>query len=370
MASNEFPALLLFQPQSGDKLTLQNGNPIANTIQCPNSHTATVTAGFESNLMAIGMTQHLDPSISVRQNLYTAQTAAFVTQLQQDAGAIVVMPHTEAKGKTVATLKDLNLDGIEIYNLHANINPKARANDLGFTYFKGLMDLLVYWIDPFGDQQPDLAFLSFLQVSDVYAKKWDRLIAQGQHVTGLAGNDGHQALFPGNASDGDKIDSFRRTTRWVTQHYLVPDLTLTSMKSAIKNGRGWVVFEGLGSPSGFDFNGTNPVPTTADMGDTLSLAQGTITLHVASPSLNKQSPQDKQSPAIRLNLIYVDSNGSETIVATSQSGGIDYVATQAGAYRVEVWITPLHLTSFIGYKKELAQKAFKWIITNHIYVSS
>ncbi len=367
MAASDFEALVLYKP--GDQLIQGANGPIGNIIQCTNGNTLTVTAGYENQLMPIGMTQHLDSNIESRQNLYTQRSPELVARLQKETGAIVIMPHTETNTKTVALLQSLNLDGIEIYNIHANVNPQIRNRDLGFDYFDGLVDLLVFWIDPYGKQQPDLAFMSFMKVSPVYAQKWDALIAAGQHPVGLSGNDGHQSLFPGTARDGEKIDSFRRTIRWATNHFLVKDQTLPEIKNAILAARGWTAFEGLGTPVGFDFHLTTSTGTQ-EIGDTTPMAALGKTIQVVMPQLHPASPADGPIPTLTMNLIRVDpTTGTESIVATSNGPDINFPVTQAGAYRVEVTMIPLHLQSYLGYKKTMANQEFKWIISNHLYVS-
>jgi len=370
MTELEFPKLLLNEPE--DELIFQDGqnsNPIANRMTCSDGHKVLIMAGFESQMMALGMTQHIEPTPERRAEEYSKRSSGLSLRLKNEADAIVVMPHTEGKGKTPEKLSNLSLDAIEIYNLHANISPKIRADELGLTYFSGLIDLLVYWVDPFGEQQADLAFLSFMTVRDVYAHKWDALISQGQHLTGIGGNDAHQSLFPGKAKDGDKIDSYRRLSRWVANDLLVKDLTVSEFKNALRKGRSWVTFEGLGSPVDFDFFVETP-SQTLELGDTVYLSDQTTILHAQMPTLHHSSPQSGVSPKITLKLIYVDVQGNESVIESTDNSAIRHEIKSPGAYRVEVDIIPRHLKRFVGYQKQITERAFKWIISNHIYVSS
>jgi hypothetical protein len=366
MAENEFSTLLLQSP--GDTPITENGNLIGNQLNCPDSHSVLITAGFENELMPIGMSRHLTDNLAQRETLYTKRTPDIVSRLKKETHALVMMPHTETKSKDIELLSQLNLDGIEIYNLHANVNPQMRAHDLGFTYFNGLIDILVYWIDPSGQQEPDLAFLSFLKVSDVYARKWNGLIAKGHHVAGVGGNDAHQSLFPGTARDKDKIDSYRRLSRWVTNHFLIKQKSISEIKDAIRSARGWVVFEGLGTPKNFEFYAQNSVQN-ADLGESLPLIKDSTNLSIQLPRLHPSSPQSGANPLISVNLIRVDPQGNETIVLSSEEPTINYPVQAPGAYRVEVMITPHHLKNYIGYRKNITDYPFKWIISNHIYIA-
>ncbi len=370
MAETSFSELLLSIP--GDEALVDtNGSIIGNKMTCSDYHQIQIMAGYEDQLMPIGMTNHLAGSSSDRLSLYTqqdkSQDPSLVSNLQNLANAIVIIPHTESRD--LSYLKTLGVNGIEIYNLHANINPNMRSNFLGFDYFSGLIDLTVYWVNPYGKQQPDLAFMSFLKVSPIYAQKWDALIASGSPVFGVAGNDSHQNFFPGMANDGDRVDSHRRLTRWVTNHFLVKSSTLVEIKSAILAGRGWIVFEGLGTPIGMDFH-SQTHSTFAEIGATMTLIAGITTIHVEVPQLHSQSPRANalQEPIITLRLKKVDSNGIETTVASSLGNSIDFTVQDVGAYRAEIGMIPIHLKSFMGYKNSQATEEIPWIITNHIYL--
>jgi len=124
MVDQEISGLVL--NQSNDTAITQSGTMIGNQISCADGQIVNVTAGYEDRLMSLGMTQQLDPSPTVRSSLYIGETAALVTQLKTQASAVVVIPHTESR--TVSQITAIGVDGIEIYNLHANVNPKIRHN--------------------------------------------------------------------------------------------------------------------------------------------------------------------------------------------------------------------------------------------------
>jgi hypothetical protein len=365
MATTDFDKLHLSIQGKGDQPISKSGTTIGNQFTCDDAQKVKVMAGYEDQLMPIGMTSHLDPDQDVRTSLYGQSNPTIVAQLQTQADALVIVPHTESRENS--DLVALNVNGIEIYNLHANINPLIRTRFLGFDHFSGIIDLSIFWVDPFGRQKPDLAFMSFLSISPVYAQKWNYLISQGQHVTGIAGNDSHQNFFPGLANDGDRVDSHRRLIRWVLNYFLVEDMELDSIKASIKKGRGWIVFEGLGTPVGVDFYATDS-STTAEVGDTLSFQADHTNIHISIPTLHSSSPQSGPSPIVVARLKRVDSSGNEQVVASSVNTSLDFSVKEQGSYRAEIGIVPLHLFDFMGYKKTATTKEMPWLISNHIYI--
>ena len=363
MAYQEFKELLLHH--SGDTGVLLDSKMIANQILCPNSHESIISAGFESQLMPIGMTQHLDSDPETRLSLYQEVTPEIVKRLQTETDALVLIPHTESR--SIELLTSLGVNGIEVYNIHANVSPNIRHEFLGFDYFKGLFDVITYWIDPYSSQETDLAFIPFLQVSEVYSQKWAALLTAGQKVVGVGGDDAHQNLLPGKAPDGDKIDSYRRMTRWLSNYVLTTERTIPAIKAALLHSRNWVVFEGLGSPVDFDFYAESN-GTITELGDELSLSGKQVTFHADLPALHKMTPQSKEKPSISLRLIQIAPNGSKKELIRTIDSSLSFQVSEPGSYRIEVGITPHHFSSFISYKKDLLRQEYPWIITNHIFV--
>lgn len=369
MSNYEIKDLLL--PGPNDKILLQEDQtPYANQTDCGDGFTSTILVGFEANnVMALGMRKHLSSSISERSDLYHSDSPDLTARLKSEAHAMVVIPHTESKA--ISEIENLHPDAIEIYNFHANVDPKIRATSLNLPPFSSLANMLTYLVDPFHELVPDFGFMGFLELSPIYFQKWNTLIDEGYPVVGLGGTDSHQNIFPQLASDGERLDSHRRISRIFSNHILVKDKTPDEIQSAITQGQGWIVFEGLGSPSGMDFYATVDQQTIGvGQGGTLP-QQGSAKIVVSAPSLLPQSPQGPEKCKIRINLKKVLSNGSDQIVATStDSSDLVYFTDTPGAYRAEVMITPLHLKKFLGDFADDSKKEFYWIITNHIYLSS
>ncbi|MBY0472284.1 hypothetical protein K2X30_14045 [bacterium] len=365
MAEKTFEELLLYK--SGDTLLLNGGDPYANQLEaCEDGHQTVLSVGYEDRLMPIGMTAHLAGTTAQRLTDYVTETSAFVTQLKTDTSAIVIVPHTESRSDTL--LSTLGMDGIEVFNIHANIDPKIRGRHLRLDYFDRFSDLLPYWIDPFHEESPDLAWLSLFQLSDVYAEKWDKLLGAGSKVFGTGGSDAHENTIKSKTSDGERVDSYRRLMRWVSNHFLVSSRTYANIKSAVGAGRSWIVFEGFGTPVGMDFYADNGT-TLYNPGETGTYAAGTTTLNLKLPSLHKNSPQGDRSPVIHAFLYKVNSDGTRTLVASSTGGGdIRYTVPAVGIYRAVVTITPLHLADFMNYDRQKAFAEAPWILTNPVYL--
>ena len=92
------------------------------------------------------MTQQLESARPRETRSTPAAEPQLTEQLQSQADAVVVIPHTE--GKTLATIQSENPDAIEIYNFHANVDPKIRHNDLGLPPFEDVPGMLTYLFDP------------------------------------------------------------------------------------------------------------------------------------------------------------------------------------------------------------------------------
>ncbi len=365
MGRTEFRDVLL--PQLGTDFLYDGADPIANRIACPNGHRTWLMAGFEDALLPVAMKRHLAAANGEeRVGLYNGDGADLINRLRTEAGGMVFIPHTESR--TVEKLIEMSPDGIEIYNIHANMDPKIRQPFLGLDHFAGLPDLMVFWIDPYHEQEPDLSFLTFMRTSRVYFDKWNSLFAAGKKVSGIGATDSHENTLKWKDRNDERLDSNRRMMRWMSNHYLVTERTTAAIEDAVKKGRGWVVFEGLGTPVGMDFH-ANTSGTIANMGDAMTLQAGTTRLYVALPTLHSGSPQDDRAPTITVRLRHVSTGGVETTVAEATGRPIVFAPTQPGAYRAEVSIVARHLHPFIKYKRdELLGEERTWVITNPLYL--
>ena len=365
MAKFEMPDLLL--KEDGDQLiNSAAGTPYANQLgSCANGAKPVIMVGFEARMMGLGMTNHLAGSPTDRQTLYGNENADLRSRVQNQANGVVIVPHTESR--SLSMLRSVSPDGIEIYNIHANLDPKIRKTSLGLDPFSHIAAILAYLLDSDKKLIPDFLFMHFVMVHPSYFQKWDQLEFENFKMAGWGGTDSHENIFPQKASDGERLDSHRRLTRFMSNHLLVHSLDPEEIKAALKKGRGSVVFEGFGSPVGMDFSATTTSGTYV-MGDSVSLAGGSAQLHVVAPTLHSSSPKGQEAPLIRMELRQVIAGGQDQVVASSSGGDIQYTATAPGAYRVHVYITPKHLRPFLANFSSVCDAEYQWIITNHIYL--
>lgn len=369
MANHEISDLLLLQ--NGDTLTDSDGLPSVNQMKpCSDGFSPSYAVGYENSngLMALGMTQHLDPSVTVRGDLYTQQTLAVRNQLIQQADALVVIPHTESQ--TISAIEAVQPDAIEIYNIHANVDPKIRMNYLGLNPFSAVISIASYAIDPYHQTNADFAFMSFYQIAPVYFNKWNQLISDQYFVTGLAGTDAHENIPGLTDSNGERLDSHRRMMRFASNYVMVNSMDVDTVKTAIRSGRTSFVVEGLAVPSGMDYYATGG-SSVYEIGQSVSLSSsnGSVVLTAKMPSIQGGIPEGAQNPNIRMELRQVLTGGNDQVVASSNSGDMSYTVNQPGAFRVQVYIVPKHLKIYLGSMSSLADLEFSWIVTNHIYIT-
>ena len=364
MVDYEMNALLLLE--GADSVISGPNGPYGNQMSgCSNGTRPVITVGFEGNIIALGMNKHIEATPVDRAATYGGEGSALSSRLKTEADALVVVPHTE--NKTIAWITDLNPDAIEIYNFHANLDPKIRHKDLGLPPFERIPWILAYLLDPWNTLNADFSFMSFLEVHPVYSQKWNELVTTGHKVTGLLGTDSHENVFKQKASDGERLDGHRRIARMMSNHVLVSTVSIDGVKAAIRAGRVFGVFEGLGSPVGMDFYAVAGA-TTVGVGGTLNLSGGSATITVQAPTLHASSPQDGDDPIIELQLKRLNTDGSETLLTSTRGTNLSYSASAAGAYRAEVRIQPNHLEGFLGDFSELKDKFYPWIIANPLYL--
>lgn len=378
----DYPMKDLLLTQDGDTLITKNLNgeeePFANRMGgCDNGFQPTLMAGFEGRLMTFGMERHLDvkPEDVVkglsRESMYGGESVELRQRMRDETNALVVVPHTESRD--LEYMKALNPDGIEIYNVHANLDPKIRKRDLGLPPFENISNLITFLIDPYDSLNADFIFFNFFEIHPIYSHKWSELVASGVRVVGFGGNDSHENIFPQKASDGERLDAHRRMLRFMSSHFLVNNTDPDSIKEALKKGRGWLVFEGFGTPVGMDFF-AEATGGVIGVGEAGTLGSGEARIHVKLPSLHPGSPFDGEPPSVVIRLIHVlDKNHAsdpvnEEVVAESHDHDIDYVTSVQGPYRAEIQIIPKHLHGFLGTFSDLADRSYPWIVTNHLYL--
>ena len=359
---NEVPFEEALLADPSDEL-VQNtaGDTIASRIACPDGHRVLLTVGSENALMPVGLRRHVleGADTAALEDAYDANGSDAVAAFHA-AGALVLVNHTEER--TIDDLRTLGVDGIEVYNLHANLDPDSRSMYLGLDDFTFVTELLNF-VDRRRHLAPDLVFLAFFAVSDAYFERWDTLLSEGQRIVGLAGTDAHQNTFPDALGDGERMDSYRRMIRWFSNHMLIDgEPTPDSVAEALGAGRFYMAFEAFGTPVGFDFFAENG-GATADMGDETPVG---ATLRVLRPSLPPGHPAEP-APTISMRLLR-SAAGGPVEVANGDGDVLEHTTTEAGSYRAEVRIVPEHARPFLEDRADALIHESIWIETNPIHV--
>jgi len=339
-AEHETLAETLWLRPTDDAILGAEGTPIASRWACPDGHRVILTAGFESALMPVMLTRKPAPELHRHDD---AETAA---ALRDDHGALVLQAHLEARD--IEQLRAIGLDGVEIYNLHANLDPDGM-------YWNELVAALRDWLPAgFEGGHPDLAFLAVVRPIAPSVDAWDALLPH-QRLTGFAGSDIHQNTNILPTHDGERLDSYRRLGGWFSNYLLVRDRTLPELRAALKEGRVLVAFDALGHPDGVDFAAVRADGTRVEMGGATPLDATTrLTFQVSSPD------------PIQVRLFRVDEEGRTLVLETD--GPFVHEPLARGAYRVEVYRTPVSLAPELGIVADTFVRPTIWLYTNPIYV--
>jgi len=356
MADAEFPELLYIAP--GDEPILgADGSPIGNYVPCGDGRRVMLTVGNENNFMSAGLERHLPGDPATRLAAYGGEDVATVDAMH-DAGALVFVAHTEQRSSE--WLASFPIDGFEIYNVHAAIDPDIRVESFGLDGYAAAASILAFTRMDEDGPEPDLAILGFFEDLPVYAERWDAMLLE-RDITGTAGTDVHENTFPGILRDGERGDSYRRLMRWFSNIALVEgEVTPASVKSALAAGRSYVAFEILGAPEGFDFHAESGA-AVVEMGGT---APAGSTLVARAPIVHDLDPAAPK-PTITMRLLHIAPGGT-TVAAEGES--IKLENAKPGPYRVEVRIVPEHLRPYIGDSGEGYIHDSAWLFSNAIRV--
>ncbi len=364
MADEDFLTLLL-QRDDDTLLTDTGGNPVASVIHCANGHDVMLTVGGENELMPIMLDRHPDGDVQTRHDIYNADDAATMA-LFRSLGGLAWVAHSEQR--TVDHLRELAPDGMEIYQLHANIDPNIRADYLGLPAAGAIQAVARFADTNPGGPEPDLALMSFIEPNTNSIDKWETLLGEGMHISGSAGTDAHENAFPITLSDGERGDSYRRMLRWFANVALVTDPTdPQAIQDAVGAGRFFISFELYGTPSGFDFVGTGAAQPV-EMGDEIAPNAG-VTAELTLPTVYQLDP-GLPAPEIRGRILRIDASGT-TEVAEGSDPVLTAPLDQPGAYRAEVLIVPRHEGPYLGnLGPDMADREQVWIYANPIYVAA
>ncbi|HJL02668.1 MAG TPA: hypothetical protein RMH85_29485 [Polyangiaceae bacterium LLY-WYZ-15_(1-7)] len=358
----------LWIAEGDEPLRDAEGAVVASRLACPDGHRVLVQAGSENALMPLGLDRHPTPpgtpageapDPDALRALYDARTPEAIAALRE-AGALIWQAHTEEHALDVLRASDL--DGLEIYNLHANVDPGIREEFLGLEPVGFLPELLAFTRASYR-LPPDLAVLAFLDENRPALEKWDTLLAEGLRPTGTGGCDAHENAFPQLLGDGERADSYRRMMFWISNHLLVDEVSPAGVEEALAAGRLYVTFEVFGSPVGFDFVG-RAGEALFEMGED---APAGATLELTRPRLPEGWPSDPP-PELSLHILRA-AEGGAVEVARGEGETLRFVADAPGAYRAEVRMVPEHARAFLGRRADGLVREVVWVYSNPIFVA-
>ena len=361
----EFPEALLYREDRGDRLVDHGAGPTANHLSCDGiagaeGFSTLILGGNESfEQMPVGVEGHPVPR-EERGDLYGHRSPEHA-QILRDAGAVILLAHPE--NWTAEELAAPELDGFEMFNLHRLFMTKlVYALDLAVRFSEGDPSLPV----------PDLAAVRLFEQDALYLSLWSQVAMMGEKKTMTFGTDCHQNTLPGDAGDGERIDSYRRMMGWMSNHLLVDagddgEIDDRDLKDALKAGRLYGAFEMYGSPAGFDFYAESTLGPV-EMGGELSVAD--------QPELIATLPDvdglwERELPEVSLHLFKAADDGAwdEVSSATGAGGTLRHAVTEPGVYRVEAHIVPHHLEDELGGQAWFVlQEQHVWVMSNPIYV--
>ena len=340
-----------------DEIVELDGRPVASRIRCEGGHEVLWVPGFEDELMPVGIEESTVPPGDELVALYNRDDAEAIAAMQA-AGALVLQAHPEERSaEELARRQDDGLAGLELYNLHALLDPGECEEIYGLDAFGWVQD-----IGPFSDEdgtaEPDLLFLAFHQELLPNVERWDQLAARGPAI-GTAGTDAHRNVLPILLRDGERPDGFRRNMRWFSNHLLAREPGFAGAEEALASGRSYAAFEVLGTPDGLAFWYEEADGTAREMGEQASPGGS---LHLDCPLLSPSSPRDGSGPPEISATVFRDGQ-------PWQEGCGAWEVAEPGVYRVRIDILPSHLAGFLGEDPAPFLHAFPWVYTNPIRVA-
>ena len=174
--------------------------------------------------MPVALRRHLGATVAERHTAMQAGDAAAVRAFHAAGGAVLVAHGESHSLEQLTELAQAGLDGMEVYNLHANIDPKIRGPYLGLDPVGALVGL-VPWL---AGRPVSEGGLSRISPSWAFwpqrraAGQFDTLLAAGHHLAPVLGSDIHENTLKDPLADGERGDGYRRLMRWFGNHLLVP----------------------------------------------------------------------------------------------------------------------------------------------------
>jgi hypothetical protein len=354
MGETPFLDLLLYE-EATDTLVRAGDVVFANRIACEDGHEVTLTVGMETELMPLRFLGPLAEDPVENTELLGGGDAEAAARFRA-GGALVWRAHTESIDAAWALEREL--DGLEIYNLHANIDPRIREEHLGLPGYTIFDDILPYVLKRI-PTSPDLALLSFLGDNQPALDTWAQVL-EVRAIAGTAGTDAHENVLPPPMVDGERFDSYRRMMSWFSNYVLAEDASPEAFHAALAAGRLFVGFDTLASPDGFDAFVETAEGARLEMGADTAFEAGS-TLRVALPALTDERARGTTT---RVRVLRVAEGSWESVAESDGADGLALAVEEPGIYRVEVRMVPRHLARYLDSLAELGEGEYPWIYAN------
>lgn len=324
---------------------------------CPDGHVAHLYPGAENDLMPIGLDRHLGEDLAIGSDelhqLYDKDGADNVAAFKA-AGGVVFVNHAEQH--TTEEIDAYDIDGIEIYNIHATLQAMLE----GRGEFGDISDFMSLGEDA---APANLLFLALYTDNLEDLTHWSKL-SHTRRLAGVAAHDVHRNALSGPMADGERMDSYRRVLSWYSNRVFVPTaapgVTRETVREALKQGRSYWSGDVAGDTSGFD-----AVVRTPDVAEPLRM--GDETPFVEGMAVDVTLPPVPTGAQVEWAVVEMRADGSWGDLATAVEDGANALPS-AGVYRVDVRITPGHLKEALGSAAALADKPFVWIRTNPFHL--
>ncbi len=333
-------------------------------MRCPDGHIVRLYPGAENDLMPIGLDRHLGDSLAIGSpelhQLYDKDGPDNVAAFKA-AGGVVFVNHAEQH--TTEEIDAYDIDGIEIYNIHATLQEllEGRA-DVG--------DISEFMRTDEDAAPADLLFLTLFKDNDEDLTHWSKL-SHTRRLAGVAAHDVHRNALPGPMADGERMDSYRRLLSWYSNRVFVPTAdpgpTREAVRQALKEGRSYMSGDVVGDTAGFDAvvrwdAGGDAAGFELRMGDEAPFTQG-MAAQVTPPAV-------PEGATAEIALVEMRADGTWGDLQTTDAGLGDATLPlpSAGVYRVEVRMTPAHLADRLKGAAALAERSFVWVRTNPFHV--
>lgn len=349
---------LLFMMGDTEPVQL-GGETIAGLVQCDGGHEVLLLMGIEDELMPLGLDRHAAPAGEEAHDLYNSSGPELFEAVEA-AGGLVFQEHPEERDiESLSELQDMGLVGLEIYQLHALLDPDSRPEIYGLDAFGWIEDISPF-THPEATGEPDLLFAAFHQEMGPNIELWEALAQRGPMV-GTAATDAHRNVLPMVLRDDERPDGYRRMFRWFSNILLTTGTEPADADEALAAGRLVIAFEAFGTPDGLALWYENGSGDDLDIGGSCSGCAGG-TLHLECPTLSPASPRDGVLDPLITATVF--RNGEEW-----QTGCGSWAVDEVGNYRVRVDIVPNHLSEYFGDDPEPYLREYPWIYTNMIRIT-